>query len=198
MLQCSRYTDVDDRFFRERFLDDNFEMYVRKLSPKWLWPIFHQNNSWNTTSLSLCHQKSTSSLWPIHREREVIKISFHCLTIIWMFRVLTFESMIDLNRSRLCGIDRRFPRCSDRGPPCAGKIFCILFWKCFFCECIADLNRFRSCCMHRRFPSCLYLRGWIRRHLTWFILSTRWVSSFRWLSRTFFTISRLNDTWYLF
>ena len=104
--------------------------------------------------------------------------------------------MIDLNRSRLCWIDRRFPRCSDRGPPCAGVIFCILFWKCFFCESIADLNRFRSCCMHQRFSSCLYLRCWIRRHLTWFILSSRWVSSFRWRSRTFFTISRLNDIYF--
>ena len=113
-----------------------------------------------------------------------------------MFRVLTFESMIDLNRPRLCCVDRRFPRCSDRGPPCAGVIFCILFWKCFFCESIADLNRFRSCCMHQRFSSCLYLRCWIRRHLTWFILSSWWLSSFRWRSWTFFTITSLNKIYF--
>ena len=110
---------------------------------------FFQKQSWDIAGFTLGHQKTTSSFWPIHWQREIIKISFDVLAILWIFCVFAFETIVDwpCNGSffsaftvvSFCRIRCHFPwflcgahgfRCLFRGIGC--HFICLIWSRCWF------------------------------------------------------------------
>ena len=80
----------------------NFSFVVFWFKFCWVLISWYQNLSWDTAGFTLGHQETAWSFWPIHWQREIIKISFHFFhsAILWL---ITNETVVVLHLSGTCG-----------------------------------------------------------------------------------------------